>query len=212
MADEDEFRFLTEEAAEVDRRSPLPAVERVAVPVAAGVVSALRWGDGLPEVVLLHGAALNAHTWDRTLLALGRPALAIDLPGHGRSTWRDDFDYGAATTARAIATVLDDQVPGVPQVVVGHSLGGLTAIALAQAHPDLVRALVIVDITPGLREGDARQVGDFLAGPTVFPDRQAIVDRAIAAGIGHDRHRIARGVALNTRIRDAGTGNGDDRS
>ena len=38
-----------------------------------------------PELVFLHGGAQNAHTWDTVALALGRPLVAIDLPGHGHS-------------------------------------------------------------------------------------------------------------------------------
>ena len=56
-------------------------------------LSALVWGDADPELVLIHGGAQNAHTWDTVALALGRPALAIDLPGHGHSGWRDDGLY-----------------------------------------------------------------------------------------------------------------------
>ena len=44
-------------------------------------VSALAYGDAPPVVTFLHGAGLNAHTWDTTVLALGLPALAVDLPG-----------------------------------------------------------------------------------------------------------------------------------
>ncbi len=36
-------------------------------------------------MVFLHGGGQNAHTWDTVILGLGVPALAIDLPGHGRS-------------------------------------------------------------------------------------------------------------------------------
>lgn len=205
VTDEDEFRFLAEEAAEAGRTMPLPEVRRADVPLGDGVVSALRWGTAPPEVVLLHGAALNAHTFDQTLLALDRPALALDLPGHGRSSWRDDFDYGAVRNAEAVAAVIDAEAGGAPQLIVGQSLGGLTGIALSASRPELVRALVVIDVSPGLRVGDARQVSDFLAGPNVFESREAIVDRAVAAGIGADRHRLARGVALNTRVRDDGS-------
>ena len=54
------------------------------------------WGDGEPELVLLHGGAQNAHTWDTVALALDRPLVAIDLPGHGHSD-------GPAATARSTA-------------------------------------------------------------------------------------------------------------
>ncbi|WP_298227464.1 alpha/beta hydrolase [Gryllotalpicola sp.] len=200
----DEFRLLPDEAALVGRTAPLPSVRRVATQTPSGEVSALVWGDA-PAVTLLHGAALNAHTWDATLLALGRDAIALDLPGHGDSAWRDDFDYSPAVNAEAAAAVIDAVAPGVPQAIVGHSLGGLSAIALAATRPDLVSALVIVDVSPGLRLGDAAQVSDFLTGPQVFPSREAIVESALAAGIGDDRATLARGVELNTRVRDDGS-------
>jgi pimeloyl-ACP methyl ester carboxylesterase len=204
VSSSDEFQHLPEEAAELGVPAPLPAVERIAADVPGGRVSALRWGRR-PGTILLHGAGLNAHTWDGTLLALGRSALAVDLPGHGASSWRDDFDYRPATNARAVAALLDEVGDGRPQLVVGQSLGGLTGVALAEERPDLVRALVLVDISPGLRLGDARQVSEFLAGPQVFPSRAVIVDKAVAAGIGSDRRRLERGVALNTRIRADGS-------
>jgi pimeloyl-ACP methyl ester carboxylesterase len=202
VTDLDETSSLAADAAELGVDGPLPDVERVGVEIDGRLVSALRWGAH-PAVTLLHGAGLNAHTWDATLLALGEEALAVDLPGHGDSAWRDDFDYRPVTNARAVAGLLDALGTG-PQVVVGHSLGGLTAVALAAERPDLVRALVIVDASPGLRVGDARQVTEFLAGEQVFGSREQIVDNAIAAGIGSDRARITRGVAHNTRIRDDG--------
>ena len=187
----DEFRFLPETFAPVRRES-------------VGDVSLLAWG-GNPEVTLLHGAGLNGHTWDDTLVALESPALALDLPGHGESAWREDFDYRPQTNATAVAAVIDELGGGQPQIVVGQSLGGLTAIALAGARPELVRALVIVDVSPGLRPGDASQVSDFLAGPQVFASRDEIVEKALAAGIGSDRSALERGVELNTRLQDDGT-------
>lgn len=202
MIDRDEFRFLQGEAEALGAGAP-PAVERIDAAGPSGRTSALRWG-AVPRVTLLHGAGLNAHTWDGTLLALGADALAVDLPGHGDSAWREDFDYRPSTNAAAVAALLDEVVDGAPQVVVGQSLGGLTAIELAAARPDLVRALVIVDASPGLRVGDARQVTEFLAGPQEFATRDEIVDRAIAAGIGSDRRAIERGVELNTRVREDG--------
>jgi pimeloyl-ACP methyl ester carboxylesterase len=204
VSSSDEFQHLSEEAAELGVDGPVPDVERIAADLPGGRVSALRWGRR-PATTLLHGAGLNAHTWDGTLLSLDTDALAVDLPGHGDSAWRDDFDYRPATNAAAVAGLLDVVGGGVPQLVVGQSLGGLTAVALAASRPELVRALVLVDVTPGLRIGDARQVSEFLAGPQVFASRDEIVENALAAGIGSDRRRLERGVALNTRIRDDGS-------
>src|SRR5690606_33464610 len=147
-------------------------------------VSALRFGEGEPVVTFLHGAGLNAHTWDTTILALGLPALAVDLPGHGDSSWRDD----AAYTGRTLAADLDEALAGWtdrPQVLVGQSLGGLTAAALAARHPELVRELVIIDITPGIDpDGNASQIRAFFAGPTDWASREELVARALSFGLG----------------------------
>src|ERR1700678_834123 len=83
----DEFGMFQENAAEygLPYDGP-PVVRRVSVEVAPGrALSALVWQDAEPELVLVHGGSQNAHTWDTVALALGRPLVAIDLPGHGHS-------------------------------------------------------------------------------------------------------------------------------
>src|SRR5438094_10267711 len=91
----DEFGLFDENAQEfgISLSAP-PLVQRVAVEVSDGYeLSALRWGSEEPQLVLLHGGAQNAHTWDTVALALDRPLVAIDLPGHGHSGHRDDHVY-----------------------------------------------------------------------------------------------------------------------
>ncbi|GAA1152312.1 alpha/beta hydrolase [Microbacterium oxydans] len=155
-------------------------------------------------MTLLHGAGLNAHTWDTTALALQQPLLAIDLAGHGDSSWRDDVDYTPRTLARDVAAALDAWVEG-PQVVVGQSLGGLTGAALAAARPDLVSELIVVDITPGIDvSAGPAALREFYAGPTDFATRDELVDKAISLGFGGSRPETERGVFLNTRVREDG--------
>src|SRR5579862_4172219 len=91
----DEFGLFHENAEEFGIPFPAPpVVERVAVDAGGGVeLSALRWGAATPEVVFLHGGAQNAHTWDTVALAMARPLVAIDLPGHGHSSHREDHAY-----------------------------------------------------------------------------------------------------------------------
>ncbi|MBN9213932.1 MAG: hydrolase [Microbacterium sp. SCN 70-200] len=205
----DEFSFLAAQAAEIG--VAVPPVRRLNHTLADGrVVSALEYGDaatgafGAPVVTLLHGAGLNAHTWDTTILALGLPALSLDLPGHGDSSWRDDAAYVGRTLAADIADPITAWTDA-SQVLVGQSLGGLTAAALAASHPELVRALVIVDITPGIDpDGDAAQIGAFFAGPTDWASRDELVDRALAFGLGGTREAATRGVFLNSRVREDG--------
>src|SRR5947209_9993371 len=91
----DEFEHLADHIQALGLAAEgLPPVRRTAVQVGADqTLSALVWGDGEPELVLLHGGGQNSHTWDGLALLLGRPLVAIDLPGHGHSSWRTDRDY-----------------------------------------------------------------------------------------------------------------------
>src|SRR6059036_43947 len=95
MAAYDEFALFRENADEAGLAwDGPPVVERRSVALDGDRrVSGLVWGMGDPEVVLLHGGAQNAHTWDTVALALRRPLVAVDLPGHGHSGWRPDHEY-----------------------------------------------------------------------------------------------------------------------
>ncbi|MFN3948694.1 alpha/beta fold hydrolase [Microbacterium sp.] len=203
MPEHDEFSFLPAQAAAAGRA--VPAVERVDLALADGRrLSGLRWGDAPPAVTLLHGAGLNAHTWDTTLLHLGIPALALDLPGHGDSSWRDDAAYMARVLAPDVVTALETWTSG-PQLLVGHSLGGLTAAAVAASRHDLVSRVVVVDITPGVDpSAGPAQIRAFFAGPTDWASRDELVERALSFGLGGSREAATRGVLLNSRVRDDG--------
>ncbi len=206
----DEFSFLPAQAADAGIPGPLPQGERLFLTLPDGrTLSALRYApagaeSAAPTVTLLHGAGLNAHTWDTTILAAGVPALAIDLPGHGDSSWRDDLAYtGAALAPDVIAGI--EAWTDRPQLLVGQSLGGLTAAAVAASRPDLVRELVIVDITPGIDpNGGPAELGAFFSGPTDWASRDELVDRALAFGLGGSRTAAERGVFHNSRVREDG--------
>jgi pimeloyl-ACP methyl ester carboxylesterase len=201
----DELGDLAAEAAEFGLPTDdLPAVARRSLDLADGAtLSALVWGDASPQVALLHGGGLNAHTWNATIMAGGWSALALDLPGHGDSSWHADVDYGPERLAGPVVAALETWAPST-DVLVGQSLGGLAAIAVAAARPDLVRRLVVIDVSPGLVVGGGNQVRDFLAGPTDFASRDEIVERALSFGFGPTRAAVERGVLRNTRVRDDG--------
>ncbi|GLZ40376.1 alpha/beta hydrolase [Actinokineospora sp. NBRC 105648] len=106
-------------------------------------------GDG-PPILLLHALMGRASTWwpvARWLTAYGR-VVGLDARGHGRSPFRG----GQWRTPDFVADareLLDDF--GEPAVVIGHSMGGLHAIALAAEHPDAVRGIVVEDVGIDLR-------------------------------------------------------------
>lgn len=203
----DEFSFLADEAADLGLAGPLPPVRRVEADGSGAPVSALSWGEPPARAVLLHGAALNAHTWDATLLSWGLPALAVDLPGHGESAWRADGDYAPTTIGPVVADALRQWagrgLMEPPVVLVGQSLGGLTAVVAAAGDPGLVSRVVLVDILPLPAEA-AREVAAFLAGPSEFASREQIVERALSFGLGGGGGAVRRAVHLNTREREDG--------
>ena len=201
-----EFGMLGDNAAEaglvLDR---LPLVTRTSFTVAGGqTVSALAWGDTEPELVLLHGGGQNAHTWDTVALALGRPLLAVDLPGHGHSARRPDRDYGPWRNAEAVASVIEQAAPSA-RGIVGMSLGGATVIRLAATRPDLVRRAVIVDVTPNsgvrsraLTPADRGAVA-LVSGPPTYESFEAMAAAAVASSPNRRRSAVERGVRHNAR-------------
>lgn len=201
----DEFGLFHENAAEYDLPFAAPAVERRRVEVAPGRhVSALKWGTEEPELVFVHGSAQNAHTWDTVALALGRPVVAVDLPGHGHSDWRDDLDYAPRTLALDVARAMEELAPKAAGLV-GMSLGGLTSVALAAARPDLVRRLVIVDITPGTNREKAKAIIDFVNGPQSFPSFSEILARTIEHNPTRSESSLRRGILHNAHQLDDGS-------
>jgi len=201
----DEFAYFHENAAEwgLPFTGP-PAVKRVAVALPDGRrLSALRWGTGSPEIVFIHGGAQNAHTWDTVNLALGRDALCVDLPGHGHTDWHPEQRYHPHELADDVAVAVTQLAPAA-ELVVGMSLGGMTANALAARHPQLVRRLLIVDVTPGTTAEKAKHITDFVNGPQTFPSFAEILERtmtfnptrsesSLRRGIVHNAHRLADG-------------------
>jgi pimeloyl-ACP methyl ester carboxylesterase len=202
----DEFGLFHENIAEYDLGvSPTPRVERVGHRLTDGrTLSFLRWGDGSPRFVLVHGGSQNAHTWDTVALGLGESLLAVDLPGHGHSDWRDDAAYSPASMAADLAEVVAVHAPDAA-VVVGMSLGGLTSLALAGLAPHLVRRLALVDITPGVTGAKAKAVLDFVNGPQSFASFDDLLARTIEHNPTRTVSSLRRGILHNAKQLDDGS-------
>ena len=196
----DEFSMFAENIAEYElSASATPDVSRVTTTLSDGRrISALKWGKQAPRLVLVHGTAQNAHTWDTVALALGTPLLAIDLPGHGHSDWCEDATYTPQTLADDIAQVIAEHAPDA-RVIVGMSLGGLTCLALAHRHPNLVRSLVMVDITPGVTSKKAKSVLDFINGPQSFASFEDLLARTKEHNPTRSESSLRRGILHNAR-------------
>jgi pimeloyl-ACP methyl ester carboxylesterase len=103
-------------------------------------------GESGPWVVFVHGLFGQGKNWTTIArgLADSHRVTLIDLPNHGHSPWTDRVDY--LDMAELVATELEQL--GEPVTLVGHSMGGKVAMQLALRRPELLRALVVVDIAP----------------------------------------------------------------
>jgi pimeloyl-ACP methyl ester carboxylesterase len=204
--DYDEFALLHQNATEWDISvGATPSVSRHRFELSSGqVLSYLRWGDDDPELVLLHGGAQNAHTWDTVLLALGVGAVAVDLPGHGHSERRADRNYGPWQNAEAVAELMESVAPS-SRCLVGMSLGGATTIRLAAQRPDLCPRAVLVDVTPQINDPSRqlttaeRGTVSLIAGPPVYDSFEEMADATIALSPYRVASGVRRGVRHNAR-------------
>ena len=177
----DEFGLFHENASEYGLPFDTPpVVRRVFVEVKRGRrLSALVWQARDPELVLLHGGSQNAHTWDTVAMALDRPLLAIDLPGHGHSDGPGDQPephLNTQSNAADVAVAVRQLAP-TAKGVVGMSRGGITTIALCAQAPELVRKIVLVDVLPGTKRERAKRIVDFINGPPSFASLDELLDR-----------------------------------
>ncbi len=200
--DYDEFGLFGENAAELGLEFVQPRVRRSSVEVDAASgqrVSALAWGDAASDeidLVLIHGGAQNAHTWDSVAMCMNRPLIAVDLPGHGHSDHRNDHAYWPHENAAALQTALRALAPR-PRLIVGMSLGGLTSIALGALAPDLVPQLLLVDVTPGVDQEKSKAIHQFIDGPEYFESFESILQRTIAFNPTRSESSLRRGVMHN---------------
>jgi pimeloyl-ACP methyl ester carboxylesterase len=170
-------------------------------------LSALVWQDRDPELVLLHGGSQNAHTWDTVALALDRPLVAIDLPGHGHSDGpgeRPEGQLDVHGNAADVAVAISQFAPAA-KAVVGMSLGGLTTIALSAKAPELVRKIVLVDVLPGIKAQRSRHITDFVNGPASFASLDELLERAARFNPARSRSSLRRGILHNAEQQPDGT-------
>jgi len=201
----DEFAPVAENAAEMNVEWPSALVpRREFVTLANGQrLSAIHWGEGEPELVFLHGGGQNAHTWDSVIVAMNRPAMAFDLPGHGWSDRRSDRNYGPWHNALAVAEAME-QSASTAAATIGMSLGGATNIRLAATRPDLVRRAVIIDVSPQVNAAgrvmtpEQRGSVALLSGPPTYESFEAVFEATMAASPKRTEAGIRRGVRHNT--------------
>ena len=131
-----------------------------------------RYGPAGPtQILAIHGLTGHGRRWE-PLANRHLPEFAIaapDLLGHGRSSWAAPWTIEA--NVAALAAVLDADSAG-PVTVVGHSFGGAIALSLAQARPDLVAAMVLLDPAVGLDGAWMHEIADSMMESPDYTDRE----------------------------------------
>jgi esterase len=214
MTDTDEFRSLLQSASDlglIESVDTHPRYRSRNVVVNGLRLHLLEWGEETaPSVLLLHGGNQSAHSWDLVSLALAHHfhVVAIDQRAHGDTEWPRDGDasrYTMASDAQAVVDLLGVERP----VVVGHSMGGIVAMTLLTAHPDLASRAVFVDIAPelpgtsGTNEGQ-QQIRDFISSAREFDSIDAYIDRVAEYDPFRSREHIRRTLIYNLMQRSDG--------
>jgi len=118
------------------------------------------YGQGNP-IIILHGLFGTLDNWQTIARQLSEEYLVylVDQRNHGRSPHTDEFDY--ALLAEDLKDFMKSQ--GMSQAtIIGHSMGGKTAMQFAISYPEMVTSLVVVDIAPKAYEGGHQEIFDAL--------------------------------------------------
>src|SRR5436853_2524678 len=159
-------------------------------------------GSG-PPLLLTHGYSSTSAMWHGQIKALSKHHKLVlwDMRGHGQSDYPDDpAAYSEALTIADMAALLDE-VSANSAIIGGLSLGGYMSLAFYRAHPERVRALLIIDTGPGFKKDDARDAWNKRAFET--GDRFEREGLAVLKSLSRERssvsHRDASGLARAAR-------------
>jgi pimeloyl-ACP methyl ester carboxylesterase len=151
---DEEHVVLTDDGVPLHAEIDLPA-EAAAREAADGTTRHGR-PEELPTVVLTHGYCLSLRCWvyqRRALKEAGYRVVSWDQRGHGRSGRGERDSYTIDRLGQDLHTVITELVPDGDVVLVGHSMGGMTIMALADAHPELfgdrVVGVALISTSPG---------------------------------------------------------------
>jgi peroxiredoxin len=159
-----------------------------------------------PPVVFLHGGGQTRHSWHGTATAVaakGWQAITLDARGHGGSAWSEVGDYRLSSFAEDVRLVGDTLAER--PVLVGASLGGLTAILLTgELHPGAARGVVLVDIIPDMEVAGAERIQAFMAEHAAdgFASLEEVADAVAAYNPHRPRPTDLGGLRKNVRERD----------
>jgi pimeloyl-ACP methyl ester carboxylesterase len=174
------------------------------VPLHVEVLEPAAGGEPEVTVVFVHGFCLDMGTWHfqrRALAGLRKPrvrAVFYDQPGHGKSGRKPSGDYAIDDLGRDLAAVIAQVAPEGPLVLAGHSMGGMTIMALAEQHPELFRERVVGVALVSTSAGDLDAVA--LGMPDVVAKIRRPLIPAFAAVLRARPGVLERGRAAGTDL------------
>ena len=145
-------------------------------------------GDG-QAVVILHGLFGSADNWNAVagVLSARRRVVSIDLTNHGDSPHAEHFSYEsiARDVSDTVSSLAIDRCD-----LIGHSMGGKVAMALALEQPEAVRSLVVVDIAPTRYPASHGEIFDaYAAVEKTQPKTRRDADAVLAKFVGDTQIR-----------------------
>ena len=174
------------------------------VDIAADRWTSTQTSDTGRTVLLLHGGGQTRHAWRRTceqLALAGWSAIAPDIRGHGDSSWAADGAYDMDDFVADLHAIV--QAIGVRPVIVGASIGGLTALIAQGGDPSLASGLVLVDVVPRVDPQGSAEVTSFMRDGMKGFDSLSEAVAAVAAYNPYRRTQVhPEGIRKNLRHRN----------
>ena len=167
-------------------------------------------GAGTPvdEILMLHGGAQTRHSWSRAARRLageGYRVTAMDARGHGDSDWDPEGDYDIHRMSADLEVIVAERFPDRRPVIVGASLGGLTAMLALGSGKDVARALVLVDVAPKIEAAGVERIGAFMrSGFDGFASLEEAAELISAYQPHRPRPANPEGLRKNLRLREDG--------
>lgn len=164
--------------------------------------------EPVDEILMLHGGAQTRYSWNRAARRLateGYRVTTMDARGHGDSDWDPAGDYDIHRMAEDLEAIVAERFAGRLPVIVGASLGGLTAMLALGTGRDVARALVLVDVTPKIEAQGVERIGEFMrSGLGGFASLEEAADAIAAYQPGRKRPTNVDGLRKNLRLKDDG--------
>ena len=165
----------------------------------------LEWGNAsYPTVLMLHGNAQQAHSWDFISLALSEQyhVLALDQRGHGDSGWASDGDYSVEAQTKDLQGFVE-AASLKAFVLIGHSMGGRNAYVWASRNPGVLKGLVLVDTGPENRRRGSDRIRRFRELPDELDTFDEFAQR-VQEYTGRSREQVVGALQHSIRQRPDG--------